>query len=142
MMPVRVDQVMQLLCHVAQEKGMTAAVKHSGQGALLVGLTAFAGGLLGGPRGIAVGGALGGLLGAWMTSGQFKPVPQIIMELPPAKQQKLYNEVSAIIRNLDWIDIFQLTALVIGNSDLKFLLASAVERFFIRELSAQIKYEE
>lgn len=54
-MPVRVDQMMQLLCHVSQEKGMTAAVKHSGQGALLAGATAFVGGLVGGPPGIAVG---------------------------------------------------------------------------------------
>uniref|UniRef100_A0A803XLR2 Uncharacterized protein n=1 Tax=Meleagris gallopavo TaxID=9103 RepID=A0A803XLR2_MELGA len=54
-MPIRVDQMTQLLCRVAREKGMKAAVKHSGRGALLVGLTTFVGGLLGGPRGIAVG---------------------------------------------------------------------------------------
>ncbi|XP_052542817.1 protein C19orf12 homolog [Tympanuchus pallidicinctus] len=141
-MPIRVDQMMQLLCRVAQEKGMTAAVQHSGEGALLVGITAFVGGLLGGPRGIAVGGALGGLLGAWMTSGQFKPVPQILMELPPAEQQKLFNEAVAIVRDIDWIDVFQLTVLVMGSGDLKFLLAKAVERFLVRELNAQIKYEE
>ncbi|XP_019475285.1 protein C19orf12 homolog isoform X2 [Meleagris gallopavo] len=90
----------------------------------------------------ALGGALGGLLGAWMTSGQFKPVPEILMELPPAEQQKLCNEAIAIVRNLDWIDIFQLTVLVMGSGDLKFLLARAVERFLVRELSAEIKYEE
>ncbi|XP_042733005.1 protein C19orf12 homolog [Lagopus leucura] len=89
-----------------------------------------------------LGGALGGLLGAWMTSGHFKPVPQILMELPPAEQQKLCNEAIAIVRNIDWIDVFQLTVLVMGSGDLKFLLAKAVERFLVRELNAQIKYEE
>ncbi|POI23915.1 hypothetical protein CIB84_012337 [Bambusicola thoracicus] len=89
-----------------------------------------------------LGGALGGLLGAWMTSGQFKPVPQIIMELPPAEQQKLYKEVIGIVRSLDWIDVLQLTALIMQNADLKFLLARAVERFFIRQLGAEIKYGE
>ncbi|NP_001264595.2 uncharacterized protein LOC100858381 [Gallus gallus] len=141
-MPIHVDQMMQLLCRVSREKGMTAAVKHSGQGALLAGATAFVGGLVGGPPGIAVGGALGGLLGAWMTSEQFKPVSQIIMELPPAEKQKLYKEAFAIVKNLDWIDVLELTLFVMQNADLKFLLAKTVERFFIRELSAQIKYGE
>ncbi|XP_019475283.1 protein C19orf12 homolog isoform X1 [Meleagris gallopavo] len=141
-MPIRVDQMMQLLCRVAREKEMKAAVKHTFRGGIVTITTAFVGGLLGGPPGLAVGGALGGLLGAWMTSGQFKPVPEILMELPPAEQQKLCNEAIAIVRNLDWIDIFQLTVLVMGSGDLKFLLARAVERFLVRELSAEIKYEE
>uniref|UniRef100_F1NQ90 C19orf12 homolog n=4 Tax=Phasianinae TaxID=9072 RepID=F1NQ90_CHICK len=141
-MPVRVDQMMQLLCHVSQEKGMTAAVKHSGRGALLAGATAFVGGLVGGPPGIAVGGALGGLLGAWMTSGQFKPVPQILMELPPAEQQKLFDEAIAIVRNLDWTDIAQLTALVMGSGHLQQQLAGVVINYLTRELSAEIKYGE
>lgn len=37
-------------------------------------------------------------------SGQFKPVPQILMELPPAEQQKLFNEATAIIRHLEWTE--------------------------------------
>ncbi|XP_008939264.1 PREDICTED: protein C19orf12 homolog, partial [Merops nubicus] len=53
-MPINVDDVMQLLCHLSQEKGMKAAVRHSGRGALLAGATAFIGGLMGGPPGIAV----------------------------------------------------------------------------------------
>lgn len=121
---------------------MTAAVKHSGRGALLAGATAFVGGLVGGPPGIAVGGALGGLLGAWMTSGQFKPVPQILMELPPAEQQKLFDEAIAIVRNLDWTDIAQLTALVMGSGHLQQQLAGVVINYLTRELSAEIKYGE
>ncbi|MBZ3887104.1 Protein C19orf12-like protein [Sciurus carolinensis] len=47
----------------------------------------------------------GGLSGAWMTSGQFKPIPQILIELPHAEQQKLFNEATASVRHLDWIDL-------------------------------------
>ena len=54
-----------------------------------------------------------------MTSGQFKPVPQIIMELPPAEQQKLFNEATAIIRHLEWTDAVQLTMLVMGSEALQ-----------------------
>ncbi|NWV07303.1 CS012 protein, partial [Ptilonorhynchus violaceus] len=141
-MPIPVDDVMQLLCHVSEAKGMKAAVKHSGRGALLAGATAFLGGLMGGPPGIAVGGAFGGLLGAWMTSGQFKPVPQILLELPPTEQQKLYDEAMDIIRHIDWTDVAQLTALVMGNAGLQQKLAGVLVNYLSRELRAQIEYGE
>ncbi|KAI6077662.1 Protein C19orf12-like protein isoform X2 [Aix galericulata] len=140
-MPVRIDDVMQLLCHVSQEKGMKAAVKHSGRGALVAGATAFLGGLMGGPPGIAVGGALGGLLGAWMNSGQFRPVPQILLELPPTEQQKLYDEAMDILKRLDWTDVVQLTALVMGNASLQQKLAGVVMNYLSRELRAEIQLQ-
>lgn len=121
---------------------MRAAIKHSREGASLAFVGAFVGGLLEGPPGIAIGGALGGLLGAWMTSGQFKPVPQILMELPPAEQQKLFDEAIAIVRNLDWTDMVQLTALVMGSGHLQQQLAGVVVNYLTRELSAEIKYGE
>ncbi|NWH66294.1 CS012 protein, partial [Geococcyx californianus] len=141
-MPINVDDVMQLFCHLSQEKGMKAAFKHSGRGALLAGATAFLGGLVGGPPGIAVGGAFGGLLGAWMTGGQFKPVPQILAELPPAEQQKLYDEAVVILRQLDWTDIAQLTALVMGNAGLQQQLTGVLINYLSKELRAEIQYGE
>ncbi|XP_074149380.1 protein C19orf12 homolog isoform X2 [Sminthopsis crassicaudata] len=111
-MPVMIEDIMKLLCTISEKRKMKAAFKHSGKGALMAGAVAFVGGLVGGPPGIAVGGTVGGLLGAWMTSGQYKPIPQIIMELPPIEQQKLFNEAFAIIRDLDWTDAVQLTALL------------------------------
>ncbi|XP_064885336.1 protein C19orf12 homolog [Columba livia] len=141
-MPLNVDNVMQLFCHLSEQKGMKAAVKHSGSGALLAGAGAFIGGLMGGPPGIAVGGALGGLCGAWMTSGQFRPVPQILSELPPAEQQKLYDEAIVILRNLDWTDIVQLTALVMGNASLQQKLLGVLMNYLSKELRAEIQYRE
>ncbi|NXD14609.1 CS012 protein, partial [Nothocercus nigrocapillus] len=141
-MPIRADDVMQLFCHLSQEKGMKAAVKHSGRGALLAGATAFIGGLVGGPPGIAVGGAFGGLLGAWMTTGQFRPVPQILLELPPAEQQKLYDEALVILRSLDWTDVAQLTALVMGNAAVQQKLLGVLVNYLTKELRAEIQYAE
>ncbi|NWH71275.1 CS012 protein, partial [Piaya cayana] len=141
-MPVNVDDVMQLFCHLSQEKGMKAAFKHSGRGALLAGATAFLGGLVGGPPGIAVGGAFGGLLGAWMTTGQFKPVPQILAELPPAEQQKLYDEAIVILRRLDWTDVAHLTALVMSNASLQQQLTGVLINYLSKELKAEIQYGE
>ncbi|NWI69150.1 CS012 protein, partial [Todus mexicanus] len=141
-MPINVDEVMQLFCHLSQARGMKAAVKHSGRGALVAGATAFLGGLMGGPPGIAVGGAFGGLLGAWMTAGHFRPVAQILMELPPAEQQKLYDEAVGILRHLDWTDVAQLTALVMGNAGLQQQLTAVLFNYFSKELRAEIQYGE
>ena len=53
--PLMVEDIMKLLCTIAEEKNMMVAVKYSGTGALVTGAGAFIGGLLGGPIGIAVG---------------------------------------------------------------------------------------
>nr|XP_035138373.1 protein C19orf12-like [Callithrix jacchus] len=118
-MTIMVEDIMKLLSSLSRERKMKVAVKHSGQGALVTGAVAFIGGLVGGPPGLAIGEAVRGLLGAWVTSGQFKPIPQIIMELPPAEQQRLFNEATAIIRHLKWTDAVQLTMLVMGSEALQ-----------------------
>ncbi|KAM4767291.1 protein C19orf12 homolog isoform 1-T1 [Cyanocitta cristata] len=140
-MPVRVDDVMKLLVSIANAKGMKAAVTHSGRGALLTGASAFVGGLLAGPPGIAAGGVVGGLLG-WITSGDFKPVPQILMELPASERQKLCDEAMAVIKNLRWTDAAQLIALVMANPALKDMVVGVLTSYLSRELKAQIKYGE
>ncbi|KAI4571666.1 protein C19orf12 homolog isoform X1 [Ovis aries] len=141
-MPVAVEDIMRLLCSISEERKMKAAVKHSGRGALVTGAVAFVGGLVGGPPGLAVGGAVGGLLGAWMTSGQFKPVPQILMELPPAEQQKLFNEATAIIRHLEWTDAVQLTMLVMGSEALQKQLLAMLANYVTRELRGEVQYDD
>lgn len=54
-MPIRVEDIIKLLCTLSENKKMKAAVKHSGKGALVTGAAAFMGGLMGGPAGLAVG---------------------------------------------------------------------------------------
>ncbi|NWT77304.1 CS012 protein, partial [Prunella himalayana] len=138
-MPNRIDDVMALLNHVATVKGMKAAVAHSGRGAMLTGASAFLGGMLGGPPGIFVGGAVGGLIG-WMTSGQFKSVPQILMELPAAEKQKLCADTMSVIRNVDWTDARQLIALVMSNSTLRDKVLEVLTTYLTSGLNAKLKY--
>ncbi|XP_029009535.1 protein C19orf12 homolog [Betta splendens] len=92
------------------------------------------------PLGIAVGGAVGGLLGCWLTSGQFKPLPQIIMELSPQQQQRLYEDLMVILGDIQWTDIIQLTTLVMGNQTLKQQLTAALIGFVTKELQAEVHY--
>ncbi|XP_069757811.1 protein C19orf12 homolog [Narcine bancroftii] len=139
-MPVDIDAVMQLVRHISEVEKMQVAMKSSAKGALWAGAIAFAGGMVGGPLGIAVGGSVGGMLGAWMASGQLKPVPQILMELPPNQQLMLSNDVHNIIRNLDWTDVAQLISLVMGNVALKNQILTAINSFFMRQLNAEVRY--
>ncbi|NXH93226.1 CS012 protein, partial [Pachycephala philippinensis] len=88
-----------------------------------------------------LGGAVGGLLG-WITSGDFKPVPQILMELPPSEKQKLCAEAMAIVKNLDWTDAAQLVAIVMTNAGLREKVAGVLINYISGELKAQIKYAE
>ncbi|NWS02985.1 CS012 protein, partial [Motacilla alba] len=88
-----------------------------------------------------LGGAVGGLLG-WMTSGQFKSVPQVLMELPAAEKEKLCTEAMAIVKNLDWTDAAQLIALVMSNAALKEKVLVVLTTYLTNELKAQLKYVE
>ncbi|XP_061825301.1 protein C19orf12 homolog [Nerophis lumbriciformis] len=136
----RLGDVMKLCCELSADQQIQTTVKGSGKGAAAAGGLAFAGGLVGGPLGIAVGGAVGGLLGCWLTSGQFKPLPQVIMELSPQQQQKLYADMVAILGGVHWTDVAQLTALVMSNSGLKQQLTAALLGYITKELQANVHY--
>lgn len=139
-MPSRLDDVMRLCCNLSAHEQIKVAVKSSTKGAAVAGGTAFVGGLLAGPPGLAIGGAVGGLLGCWMTSGQFKPLPQILLELPPNQQQKLYSDIMAVLGSLDWTDLAQLTALVMGNATLQQQVTAALLSYVTKELRADVRY--
>ncbi|KAK3528264.1 hypothetical protein QTP86_028497, partial [Hemibagrus guttatus] len=139
-MEQKINDVVQMCCEVSASRKMKAAVKGSLKGGALAGGGAVFGGLLAGPAGIAVGAAVGGLMGAWMTSGQFKPVPQILMELPAQEKQKLYSEISVILGSLDWTDITQLMFTVRGNNTLLQRVEAGIQSFVNKTLGASVEY--
>ncbi|CAK6961999.1 protein C19orf12 homolog [Scomber scombrus] len=141
-MAPRMDDVMRLCCELSAHDQIKVAVKNSTKGAMVAGGTAFVGGLLAGPPGIAVGGAVGGLLGSWLTSGQFRPLPQILMELPPAQQQKLCDDVTAVLGNLNWTDAAQLITLVMGSATLQQQVVAALLGYVTNELKAEVRYHD
>lgn len=79
-------------------------------------------------------------MGAWMTSGQFKPVPQILMELPAQEKQKLYMEISGILGSLDWTDVTQLMFMVQGNNTLLQKVETGIQSFVNKNLGASVEY--
>ncbi|XP_017314112.1 protein C19orf12 homolog [Ictalurus punctatus] len=139
MMEQKINDVLQMCCEVSASQKMKAAVKGSLKGGAMAGGGAALGGLLLGPAGIAVGGAVGGFLG-WMTSGNFKPVPQILMELPPQERQKLYSDISGILGSLQWTDITQLMIMVRSNNTLLQGVTAGIQSFVSKNLGAAVEY--
>ncbi|KAM4825564.1 protein C19orf12 homolog [Thomomys bottae] len=138
-MTLTVQDVIQLLCYLSKEKEMQAAVKPSWKGNLVIGTGAFVGGLVGGPAGFLVGGIIGSLL-TWKTKEEFMPVPKILIDLPRSEKKKLFTQVSGIVRNLDWMDAAQLSALVLHNETLQERMLTLVVNYVTKDLQAKIRY--
>lgn len=90
----------------------------------------------------SAGSSLGGAVGWWMTSGTFRPLHQIIIEMPPQQKMKLYSEVTAVLGKLDWVDLAQLIFLVMGNSSLQMRVLTTLISFATKELGAKVEYEQ
>lgn len=77
-----------------------------------------------------------------MTNGQFKPLPQVIMEMTPDQQQKLCADVMSILGSIQWTDVAQLMAVVMGNASLKQQVTAALLNYVHRELQAEVHYTD
>lgn len=75
-----------------------------------------------------------------MTGGQFKPLPQVIMELTPDQQCRLYEDIETILSSISWTDVAQLTALVMGNATLQQQVTAALLSYIQKELRAEVHY--
>ncbi|KAB0362884.1 hypothetical protein FD754_007040, partial [Muntiacus muntjak] len=129
---VSVEDIMRLLCSISEKRKMKAAFKYSWLGAVVAGTVVF----------VAIGGAVRGLLCAWMTSGKFKPVPQTIMELPADEQERLFINAIAILRQLHWTKVEQLTMLVMDSETLQEQLVDMLNNNFSKELGSEVKQDK
>lgn len=64
------------------------------------------------------------------------------MELPPAQQERLYNDIMAVLGNMNWMDAVQLISLVMGNATLQQQVVAALLNYVTHELKAEVKYHD
>lgn len=62
------------------------------------------------------------------------------MELSPQEKQKLYENLMEILGDIEWTDLAQLLALVMGNATLKQQLTAALLGYITKELQAEVHY--
>lgn len=62
------------------------------------------------------------------------------MELTPDQQQRLYEDIVAILGSITWTDVAQLTALVMGNASLQQQVTAALLSYVHKELQAEVHY--
>uniref|UniRef100_A0A672RK88 Chromosome 19 open reading frame 12 n=1 Tax=Sinocyclocheilus grahami TaxID=75366 RepID=A0A672RK88_SINGR len=133
------DDIIKLCCAISSNKKIKAAFKNSAKGAAVVGRNCFC--WRADRWSSRFGGAVGGVL-AWMTSDQFKPLPEILMEMAPIQQEQLYSDVMAILGTLKWTDVPQLIAKVNKNASLHEQVLGAILNFTKNQLKAEVRYED
>uniref|UniRef100_A0A3Q2FLA4 Chromosome 19 open reading frame 12 n=1 Tax=Cyprinodon variegatus TaxID=28743 RepID=A0A3Q2FLA4_CYPVA len=94
-----------------------------------------------GPAAGPTSGAVGGLLGSWMASGQFRPLPQILRELPSQQRKQLYAVIEDVLGSLERISTAQLSKMVTENSKLERHVIAALISYVKRYLGAEVRYE-
>lgn len=62
------------------------------------------------------------------------------MELSPQEKKKLYNNLMAILGDIHWTDVIQLTTLVMSNAPLTQRLTAALLGYVTKELQAEVQY--
>ena len=138
-MPLSSHDLQRVVAHLAEEEELKVTVKSSVYGGLVAGITTTLGGLLAGPSGLLVGGAVGGAL-AYKSSGNFKPVSEVIKDMNAHDRELLYDAMKDIVDNLVFEDYLSLLAFVSGGPGL-LLRQQLIERtvcFLKDQLSLQL----
>ncbi|XP_030579944.1 protein C19orf12 homolog [Archocentrus centrarchus] len=119
-MEAKKDDVTKLIGDLSPdvEKQLRMTWKNVCRGALVTGGLSGVCALLGGPVGLAFGGIIGGIY-SWMTSEEFKPLPQILMEMTPAQRDELFKGIMAVLGGQVWETASQLIYIVRGTPSLK-----------------------
>jgi len=115
-MVVDIDKTISLLNLIAREQQVKVAVKESFRGSAMAGGGAFAGGLMGGPPGLFIGGIVGTICGYLFTRDTFVSIPEAIDALPHHRRQAIAAHVQDIIDQLEATDLAVVMQLAVAAS--------------------------
>nr|XP_023025614.1 protein C19orf12 homolog [Leptinotarsa decemlineata] len=128
------------ICEVlAEQENLQVTLREATKGAMIAGFGAFAGGLLAGPFGLAVGGTLGSITAAWRSREKYRSVVDILRnELTSQQQEKLATSIKNILQNVKPDDCIKLLALVLTSTSLKEAVLKEIGNFLMKEMSLQM----
>ncbi|KAG5893126.1 hypothetical protein JTB14_034147 [Gonioctena quinquepunctata] len=128
------------VCEVlAEQENLKVTLVGATKGALMTGLGALSGGLLGGPVGLAIGGTLSSIIAAWYSRGQYRPVIDILRnDLTPQQKNRLINAVNNVLNSIKPEDCITLLTFVLTNASLKEAVLVEIGNFLLREMSLKM----
>ncbi|KAH8316027.1 hypothetical protein KR074_008994 [Drosophila pseudoananassae] len=131
-------EILSAITIVAEKENIRVTVKESAQGAAICAASALIGGLLMGPRGLALGGAIGGLAACGLAQ-DFKSLADVISEdLSERERNELKEHVINAVTNITAVDVLQLGFLIMTNSNIQTLAMNAVKSFATNHLGHTI----
>ncbi|EDW06215.1 protein C19orf12 homolog [Drosophila mojavensis] len=138
-MPIDTRELMEAIAIIADERNIRVAVKQSGKGTAICAACCFAGGLLMGPVGLAVGGAAGGIAAYKLTSGTFRPLGEVILnDLTDAQREQLVQHVTTAVADVRPTDLVMLLPLITQNASIQQAVLNTIMSFVTNELRMQI----
>lgn len=138
-MPIDGRALIEALSVLADEQNIRISVKQSGKGAIICGACCFAGGILLGPAGLAIGGAAGGVVAYKMTRGTFRPLGDVIInDLTDTQKEQLVQHVTKAVQDVQPTDLIMLLPLIMNNQSIQQAVLKTVVSFVSSELRLQI----
>ncbi|EDV95453.1 protein C19orf12 homolog [Drosophila grimshawi] len=138
-MPIDTRELMEAIAIIADERNIQVAMKQTGKGTAICAACCFAGGMLMGPVGLAVGGAAGGIAAYKMTSGTFKPLGEVILnDLTDRQRESLVQHVTNAIAEIHPTDVVLLLPLIAKNASIQQAILNTIMSFVSNELRMQI----
>ncbi|KAI8121650.1 hypothetical protein FF38_06494 [Lucilia cuprina] len=138
-MPIDGRELIEAISVLADEQNVRVTVKQSGKGAIICGACCFAGGLLLGPAGLAIGGAAGGVVAYNMTKGSFRPLGDVIInDLSDTQKEQLVQHVTKAVQDVHPTDLVMLLPLIMNNVSIQQAVLKTVVSFVSNELRLQV----
>ncbi|XP_018575671.1 protein C19orf12 homolog isoform X2 [Anoplophora glabripennis] len=125
------------ICEVlAEREELKVTCKLAAKDALIAGFGAFAGALIAGPIGVAVGGTAASIATALNSRGKYRSVVDILRyDLTPTQQAKLTEAVKKAVNNVNVDDVAMLMTIVLTSTTLKEAILKELASFLLKELN-------
>ncbi|XP_063701368.1 protein C19orf12 homolog [Culicoides brevitarsis] len=137
-MPVDTVELINAVSLICDEREMRVTMKQSAKGAAITGATAFLGGVLGGPVGLAAGAILGGVGSAYKMQG-WKPLGEILRnDLTPTQRERLQSHIMAAVRDVGPQDLALLIPIIMGDAAVQTAVLRTVTSFVTNEMGLRM----